>query len=99
MGTGSVVTILTNIVLCVCALPIILVGMWLSVRSWRYYLVILIGLAWVTYIISNQIYSTIQVLNAGRTLTIILWLAPVAFFTCLNVGAIQGIKAMREKRK
>jgi len=97
MDNSIIAGMVTNFAIAIWALPILLLGLWLSIKSWAWYPLVVIGLAWMTLIISGGVYSIVADPDIATLLKVMLWSIPPIFFIGVNLGLFMSIQAIREQ--
>ena len=94
--TDSILAEMANtFILAAYALPVLCLGMWLSTKSWAFYFLVLVGSAWMAFVVSGPVYNLWVNPEIGTTVKIMAWTIPPIFFVVLNIGVIVNIKVMR----
>ena len=99
VDNSIIVEMVENFTLAACALPVILLGMWLSTKSWAFYILVLAGSAWMACVVSGPVYNLWLNPEIGTAMKVMAWTIPPIFFVVLNIGTIVSIRGMRIDRK
>ena len=90
-----IVEIVGNFTLALPALPVILLGMWLSTKNWSFYSIVVMGIAWIVFVVSGMVYNLCTTPEVATCVKIIAWTIPSVFFIVLNIGSIFTVQSMR----
>ena len=55
MDNSIIVGIAENFTMVLLALPVLILGVWLSTKNWVFYSIVVAGVAWITFIISGTV--------------------------------------------
>ena len=88
MDNSIIVEIAENFAACLLAFPVVMLGMWLATKRWPFYSIAVVGLVWMTYVISGPVSELWVNPEVATSVKVMAWTIPSIFFTVLNVGAI-----------
>ena len=92
---GLLVGTVESFITALYSFPLIILGMWLSTKSWCFYFLVAIGFAWVAFVISGMVYEIWLNPEVSTTIKVMSWSILPIFFTVANTGAILTIRNAR----
>lgn len=100
MGNDILTDIAVTFAAAMYAFPVIILGMWLSTKSWCFYFLAVAGFAWMAFVISGSVYDIWLNPDVSTSVKIASWSIPPIFFVVLNIGTVVSIRNMKAlKRK
>lgn len=95
---GILEGIIVNFTTAMWVLPVIFLGMWLCTRSWAFYLIVLMGIAWMAFVVSGPVQDLWLNPGIATHIKVMSWTIPPIFFIVLNIGTIFFIQNMRVQK-
>ena len=97
MDNSIMVEVAEKFAMCLYALPVVMLGMWLSTKRWLFYPVAVVGFVWMAYVIFGCATEVLANPEVATSVKVMTWSIPPVFFVVLNVGAIASIQGMRRQ--
>ena len=95
MDNSIITSFIEVVVACLLAFPLIMLGMWLSSKRWFFYPIVVVGFAWMTWIIFGLVGELCMRPGVTVFVEVTAWTIPPIFFVVLNVGAVCAIQGAR----
>ena len=97
MSDDFIVEVVSNLSVCMVALPVVILGIWLSTKRWLFYPIAVVGFIWMTYVVSGLVSELWVTSGVSTFIKITAWTIPPIFFVGQNIGAMFFIQSMRRQ--
>ena len=98
MDNSIVVEAFETLARALCAFPVVILGMWLSTKSWYFYSLVVAGFAWMAFVILGPVYDLWINPEVAMSVKVMAWFTLPIFFTVLNIGTVVFVKTAREEQ-